>query len=218
MRSLHPVGSAVSCEEYRQRCTAAALTAGSDLSMMQGMPVYGPYDLAERIKQLNELQVRTLAALYGCKPAAIERAGLVSMGEVKPGSIEDAPMLGSVQRHRVRDDWRTVKPSDFSDLKDLNLELRGLSRAIWLALLWSGGSVVPFKRRWYHHSELVSYWALAWSCTYGCPEEHKDDKRFQLITYAFAVSAEYTRRHPKDRTHKAAEYFLQAAQQWGLYD
>ena len=208
----------MSVEKYRQRCTAAALSAGSELRMLQGVPVYGPYDLAERVKQLNVLQVLSLAALYGCRPQVIERAALVSMGEVKPGSIDPEPGLGSVQRHLVRADWRTALPDDFSDLKALNLELRGLSRAIWLALLWSGGSVVPFERRWYHHAELTGYWPLAWSVTYGCPEAYKDGVRFQLITYAFAVSAEYTRRHPRGRTHKAAEYFMAAAQQWGLYD
>ena len=206
-------------ELYKERCTAAALRSHYALTMLRGMPCSGRIARFQRIEELDELNLLSLAALYGCRPIAIKRAGLVGMGEVNADIVDPAPALGSVQRHRVRGDWRSGLVGDFSDLRDINLELRGLSRAIWLALLWAGGDVFPFKRRrWYHHQELVTYWPIAWACTYGCPKPLKSQVRRQLISYAFTVSAAYTRRHPKSRTHKAAEYFLQAAQQWGLND
>ena len=202
--------------EFRERCTAAALTAGGELHMLEGLPIGYLEQRRERIARLNELRRTYTAALYGCSPSAIDRAGIIALGELRPDKVDGCN--ASNQRHRVRDDWRTANPADFSDLRALNLELRGLSRAIWLALLWSGGNVTPFERKWYHSDDLVPYWPIAWSVTYGCPEEYKDDKRFQLISYAFAVSAEYTKRHRAGRTHKAAEDFSAAAQQWGLYD
>ena len=207
----------MSLAQFRERCTAAALTAQADRDWLLNRWTNYPHYCQEQSVQfqLIELQEELLAALYGCKPELIPESALVTQaGDIQPGAI-DAP--GSSSGHQMCQNWQDSSLESLT-LGYLNLELRGLSRAIWLALLWSGGAVRPFERRWYNAGDLVQYWPVAWSLTYGCPEEHKDDKRFQLIAYAFAVSAEYTRRHPKNRTHKAAAYFMAAAQQWGLYD
>jgi len=207
----------VSLAQFRERCTAAALTAQAYqdwlLDFWDKNPDYCDKQSVEF--QLMETQEELLAALYGCKPELITESALVTQaGDIQPGAI-DAP--GSSSGHQMCQNWQDSSLESLT-LGDLNLELRGLSRAIWLALLWSGGAVRPFERRWYNAGDLVQYWPVAWDVTYGCPEGQKDHRRQLLINYAFMVSAEYTRRHPKNRTHKAAAYFMSAAQQWGLYD
>ena len=203
-------------DDFIERCTAAALNAGADAHMLEDLPAFTAHQRAQHIKRLTELRCTMLAALYGCAPSAIERAGLVSMGEYRHDRIDKQPRHA---HHALRSDWLTVEMQSFADTRALNIELRGLSRAIWLALLWTGGDVMPFERsRWYHWSDVSDYWPLAWSCTYGCPPESQAHYRRELLNYGQRLSSEYTRRHKAGKTHAAARYILDAGLQWGLYE
>ena len=113
------------------------------------------------------------------------------------------PDFEGVAEHRLTTGWG--EPALAVDRLEqsthgLNLELRGVSRALWLAALWLGYDVGVIRPQWYHWTEVGPYWLPAWECV------RHPGALPALLAYGEAVCDRYASLHPKSRQHAALEY------------
>jgi hypothetical protein len=176
---------------------------------------HGPRTSADQQRAMRRHGVLALAAMYGCAPVAV--AHLVCQATAQPimsgidAADKSVPLVSIVQHkahpeHTLHDGWREPATIDEhgDDLARINRELRGVSRALWLALLWMGEDVSLMRRRWYHWTSVAPYWSAAWACM-------QDGETLDLIMYGQSLSQLYTSLHPKGRTHAAQTYINAAA-------
>ncbi len=206
---------AQSLGEHRAQCTLRA--------RLHSQKVAGYVEIVNTLTAEGKAQYRYhcaewIGAVYGSGPAAVARlihpeGGLNrdKIGQVDPGLPQSMPAhSATATEHRLSELWG-VSPAEAAGwlakmgLGQLNRELRGISRALWLSCLWGRLDVETIRAEWYHWADVAPYWPAAWACS-------RDPAAMaQLIDYGRAVAQAYTDAHPKRRTHKAVSYINAAA-------
>ena len=135
----------------------------------------------------QHLHTAILANRYGCGPGHRWAGLLRKDGTPRTGAIDPAPApvwlstLGPRGPFPAIEVDRLSMPTDtelrISDMiapeqwtadtnrtaaKRLHKEIRGVTRALWLYLLWSGADVSTLRSSYYHHEDVAPYWPWAW--------------------------------------------------------
>lgn len=208
----------MSAHIYLNRCRAALVKAAMQAVLEE--------ETARRPAQLAEHNTATLAALYGCRPEQVQHfcdeAGDLNLQGIAPAEQGQAQYrlvsMEPLPGHCVAGPWQqgAAGADALFGVQALNMELRGLSRALWLAVLWSGADPSAIRPKWYHWTSTGPYWALAWQVSYGCPPAERQARRQVLLEYAEACCAAYTAQHRKGRSHAACVYIAAVRSIWGL--
>lgn len=195
------------------RCRALARTAAVEHGFRYDLDHPSAADKAAMVAY----GIDWLAATYGCAPEVIARLGAVgSDGLPRPGLIETprGDRLASVppgglltpEHHLHLEWWRGGAAGRLdADLRLLNKELRGVSRALWLTTLWEGGDVSRLRARWYSSSDVGHYWPAAWMCS------ESPEYAACLVQYGRELVARYAALSPKGHLHAAHQVIEGAA-------
>jgi len=208
----------MSAADYMARCRTALVRAAMQAVLEE--------ETARRPAELAEHNAATLAALYGCRPAQVQQfindngnLHLQGIGSAEKGKGQHRLVsLEPLPGHCVAGQWQqgAAGAAALEGVRALNLELRGLSRALWLAVLWSGADPVAIRPQWYHWTSTGPYWPIAWQVAYGCAPAERQARRQELLAYADACCAAYTAQHSKGRSHAACAYIAAVRSIWGL--
>ena len=208
----------MSAADYMARCKKALVKAAMQAVLEE--------ETARRPAQLALHNSATLSALYGCRVEQVQRF-ITEDGELQVNGIAPAEKgqaeyrlvsLEPLPGHCVAGPWRqgAAGAAALEGVRALNLELRGLSRALWLAVLWSGADPSAVRPQWYHWTSTGPYWPVAWQLTYGCPPAERQARRQTLLNYAEACCSAYTAQHATGRRHASCAYFAAVRSIWGL--
>jgi hypothetical protein len=204
--------------DYYRRQRALARRAGFEHALLADLDRHTP----TQARALREHGVQQWAALYGCSPVTIDALGVITThGTPRAGLIEaprtdrpaSVPPGGErVPEHHLTPGWDAgmlAVDRLGCDLRVLNRELRGTSRALWLATLWAGRSPGLLRARWYSPSDVGPYWPAAWLCC------EWPDLRGALIEYGRALVWRYAELSPRGHTHAAHATIESAARMTG---
>lgn len=202
----------VNISEYRDLCRRQAMTHGIEHGFLYDRGVNLTDDEQRRC---YEHGVQHWAALYGCAPAildtlrALDRWGTPAfkLDPVHASCAASLPGRPARQpEHTITEGWGAgllAVDRLGTDLRVLNHELRGVSRALWLAVLWSGRDPSSLRSRWYHPSDLGRYWVAAY-------EAQRLPGTACLIQYGRALVWRYAELSTRGHTH-AAHTIIEAA-------